>query len=138
MLHSLLIIVRKTAENNSDNSNPDSFLPSVMTCVNYLKLPDYSTQEIMKLKLTTAIRDGQYAFLLSWTFSSCLYRETNVYYKFFFFLFLFSFFIVCLRALINPNEKYLSKFIHHNTNNDFINVWSFSRCRDLLTHINLI
>jgi E3 ubiquitin-protein ligase TRIP12 len=65
MLHPPLTIVRKTAENNSDNSNPDSFLPSVMTCVNYLKLPDYSTQEIMKLKLTTAIRDGQYAFLLS-------------------------------------------------------------------------
>jgi hypothetical protein len=101
MLHSLLIIVRKTAENNSDNSNPDSFSSSVMICVDYLKLPDYSTQEIMKMKLTTAIRDGQYAFLLSWTFSSCLYRETNVYYKFFF-LFLFSFFIVCLRALINP------------------------------------
>lgn len=65
MLHPPLTIVRKTAENNSDNSNPDVFLPSVMTCVNYLKLPDYSSKEIMKLKLTTAIRDGQYAFLLS-------------------------------------------------------------------------
>lgn len=65
MLHPPLTIVRKTAENNSDNINPDSFLPSVMTCVNYLKLPDYSSKEMMKLKLTTAIRDGQYAFLLS-------------------------------------------------------------------------
>jgi E3 ubiquitin-protein ligase TRIP12 len=65
MLHPPLTIVRKTAENNSDNINPDSFLPSVMTCVNYLKLPDYSSKEIMKLKLTTAIRDGQHAFLLS-------------------------------------------------------------------------
>ncbi|CAF3685930.1 unnamed protein product [Rotaria sp. Silwood1] len=65
MLHPPLTIVRKTAENNSDNTNSDSFLPSVMTCVNYLKLPDYSSKEIMKLKLTTAIRDGQYAFLLS-------------------------------------------------------------------------
>ncbi|CAF3579298.1 unnamed protein product [Rotaria socialis] len=65
MLHPPLTIVRKTAENSSDNSNPDSFLPSVMTCVNYLKLPDYTSQEIMKAKLTTAIRDGQYAFLLS-------------------------------------------------------------------------
>ncbi|CAF1083349.1 unnamed protein product [Rotaria sordida] len=64
MLHPPLTIVRKTAENNSDN-NPDLFLPSVMTCVNYLKLPDYSSKEIMKAKLTTAIRDGQYAFLLS-------------------------------------------------------------------------
>jgi E3 ubiquitin-protein ligase TRIP12 len=65
MLHPPLTIVRKAAENNSDNSNPDLFLPSVMTCVNYLKLPDYSTKEILKVKLTTAIRDGQSAFLLS-------------------------------------------------------------------------
>ncbi|UJR37286.1 hypothetical protein I4U23_029995 [Adineta vaga] len=65
MLHPPLTIVRKTAENNSDNINSDSFLPSVMTCVNYLKLPEYSSKEIMKLKLTTAIRDGQHAFLLS-------------------------------------------------------------------------
>ncbi|CAF1553813.1 unnamed protein product [Adineta ricciae] len=65
MLHPPLTIVRKTAENNSDNIDADSFLPSVMTCVNYLKLPDYSSKEIMKVKLTTAIRDGQYAFLLS-------------------------------------------------------------------------
>jgi E3 ubiquitin-protein ligase TRIP12 len=65
MLHPPLTIVRKTAENSSDNVNADSFLPSVMTCVNYLKLPDYSSKEIMKVKLTTAIQDGQYAFLLS-------------------------------------------------------------------------
>ncbi|CAF0889005.1 unnamed protein product [Adineta steineri] len=65
MLHPPLTVVRKTAENNNDNTTSDSFLPSVMTCVNYLKLPDYSSKEIMKTKLTTAIRDGQYAFLLS-------------------------------------------------------------------------
>lgn len=65
MLHPPLTIVRKTAENNNDNINSDAFLPSVMTCVNYLKLPDYSSKEMMKAKLTTAIRDGQYAFLLS-------------------------------------------------------------------------
>ena len=66
MLHPPLTIVRKTAENPTDHSNTsDLFLPSVMTCVNYLKLPDYSSKEIMRLKLSTAIRDGQYAFLLS-------------------------------------------------------------------------
>lgn len=65
MLHPPLTIVRKAAESNSDNINPDSFLPSVMTCVNYLKLPDYSSKEIMKQKLQTAIQDGQHAFLLS-------------------------------------------------------------------------
>jgi E3 ubiquitin-protein ligase TRIP12 len=65
MLHPPLTIVRKTAESNHDHCDPDSFLPSVMTCVNYVKLPDYSSKEIMKDKLSTAIRDGQYAFLLS-------------------------------------------------------------------------
>lgn len=65
MLHPPLTIVRKTAENTSETNQTDQALPSVMTCVNYLKLPDYSSKEIMKVKLTTAIRDGQYAFLLS-------------------------------------------------------------------------
>ncbi|KAI8965067.1 hypothetical protein F5Y11DRAFT_313788 [Daldinia sp. FL1419] len=43
----------------------DDYLPSVMTCVNYLKLPDYSTIESMKRQLFTAIREGQGAFHLS-------------------------------------------------------------------------
>ena len=43
----------------------DDYLPSVMTCVNYLKMPDYSTLDIMKNKLGTAIREGQGAFHLS-------------------------------------------------------------------------
>jgi E3 ubiquitin-protein ligase TRIP12 len=43
----------------------DDYLPSVMTCVNYLKMPDYSTYDIMKNKLGTAIREGQGAFHLS-------------------------------------------------------------------------
>jgi E3 ubiquitin-protein ligase TRIP12 len=36
-----------------------------MTCVNYLKLPDYSTLEVLRRQLTTAIREGQGAFHLS-------------------------------------------------------------------------
>jgi E3 ubiquitin-protein ligase TRIP12 len=43
----------------------DDYLPSVMTCVNYLKLPDYSDQEILKERLNVAIREGQGAFHLS-------------------------------------------------------------------------
>ena len=43
----------------------DDYLPSVMTCVNYLKLPDYSTQEVLKQKLGVAIKEGQGAFHLS-------------------------------------------------------------------------
>jgi hypothetical protein len=34
------------------------FLPSVMTCFNYLKLPDYSTKEVLKDKLLLAINEG--------------------------------------------------------------------------------
>ncbi|KAI0026071.1 E3 ubiquitin-protein ligase UPL3 [Xylariomycetidae sp. FL0641] len=43
----------------------DDYLPSVMTCVNYLKLPDYSSIENMKRQLFTAIKEGQGAFHLS-------------------------------------------------------------------------
>lgn len=43
----------------------DDYLPSVMTCVNYLKMPDYSSLDIMKSRLFTAINEGQGAFHLS-------------------------------------------------------------------------
>ncbi|TGZ59083.1 hypothetical protein CRM22_009261 [Opisthorchis felineus] len=45
--------------------NADSHLPSVMTCQNYLKLPDYSSKEMLASKLHYAIREGQNAFHLS-------------------------------------------------------------------------
>lgn len=65
-----LTIVRKTADNNNLNSSSgassaDTHLPSVMTCVNYLKLPDYSSMEVMRAKLVKAMRDGQLSFHLS-------------------------------------------------------------------------
>lgn len=44
---------------------PDQFMPSVMTCANYLKLPEYSSAEILKQKLELAMCEGQSAFLLS-------------------------------------------------------------------------
>ncbi|OHE97977.1 HECT-domain-containing protein [Colletotrichum orchidophilum] len=43
----------------------DDYLPSVMTCVNYLKLPDYTDIESMRKQLSTAIKEGQGAFHLS-------------------------------------------------------------------------
>jgi len=43
----------------------DDYLPSVMTCVNYLKLPDYTTMETMRRKMDIAIKEGQGAFHLS-------------------------------------------------------------------------
>lgn len=55
-------VVRKYAE---DNLTSDDYLPSVMTCVNYLKLPDYSLEAIMYRKLIDAITEGADAFHLS-------------------------------------------------------------------------
>lgn len=61
-LNPRLTIVRKTCE---DAENVDDYLPSVMTCLNYLKLPDYSTEVIMRAKLQLAAAEGQKSFLLS-------------------------------------------------------------------------
>ena len=47
------------------SSDPDGNLPTVMTCANYLKLPRYSSKEILKNKLMLAIKEGQGSFLLS-------------------------------------------------------------------------
>jgi len=57
-----LTIVQKRPE---DGVSPDAYLPSVMTCANYVKLPDYSSKEIMRERLLTAISEGQGAFYLS-------------------------------------------------------------------------
>eukprot|EP00929_Paragymnodinium_shiwhaense_P048171 TRINITY_DN24397_c0_g1_i1.p1 TRINITY_DN24397_c0_g1~~TRINITY_DN24397_c0_g1_i1.p1 ORF type:complete len:2192 (+),score=550.41 TRINITY_DN24397_c0_g1_i1:129-6704(+) len=44
---------------------PDQFMPSVMTCASYLKLPEYSSADILRQKLDLAMSEGQSAFLLS-------------------------------------------------------------------------
>nr|CAD1844208.1 unnamed protein product [Ananas comosus var. bracteatus] len=72
-LNPKLTIVRKhssnvtnTASNGTGLSESvDDDLPSVMTCANYLKLPPYSTKEIMYKKLLYAINEGQGSFDLS-------------------------------------------------------------------------
>lgn len=43
----------------------DDYLPSVMTCVNYLKLPDYSSRAVLRARLRKAFVEGQGAFHLS-------------------------------------------------------------------------
>ncbi|KAL8959871.1 MAG: hypothetical protein Q9193_003336 [Seirophora villosa] len=43
----------------------DDFLISVMTCANYVKLPDYSNTDTLRRRLLTAIQEGQGAFHLS-------------------------------------------------------------------------
>lgn len=58
-----LTIVRKANEGASGQA--DAYLPSVMTCVNYLKLPDYSSLETMRAKIRHAAMDGQNSFHLS-------------------------------------------------------------------------
>lgn len=57
-----LTIVRKKVDGNQD---PDEYLPSVMTCVNYLKIPEYSSREVMKAKLRMAASEGSMSFHLS-------------------------------------------------------------------------
>ncbi|KAG6604936.1 E3 ubiquitin-protein ligase UPL3, partial [Cucurbita argyrosperma subsp. sororia] len=73
VLNPKLTIVRKhssTATNAATSGvgaseSADDDLPSVMTCANYLKLPPYSTKEIMYKKLIYAINEGQGSFDLS-------------------------------------------------------------------------
>ncbi|GMM32802.1 putative ubiquitin-protein ligase [Saccharomycopsis crataegensis] len=55
-------VVRKPSE---DGMSADDFLPSVMTCANYLKLPEYSSKEKMRERIIQAINEGLGAFLLS-------------------------------------------------------------------------
>ncbi|KAJ6620558.1 hypothetical protein B0H10DRAFT_2020828 [Mycena sp. CBHHK59/15] len=57
-----LTVVRKPHE---APLTADDYLPSVMTCVNYLKLPEYSSKGIMREKLRIAIQEGMGSFHLS-------------------------------------------------------------------------
>ncbi|XVE48862.1 hypothetical protein DITRI_Ditri01bG0035900 [Diplodiscus trichospermus] len=73
VLNPKLTIVRKHSSSASaaasngtgPSESADDDLPSVMTCANYLKLPPYSTKEIMYKKLLYAISEGQGSFDLS-------------------------------------------------------------------------
>lgn len=53
------------SENKLSDQYPDSHLPSVMTCQNYLKIPNYSSINALKEKLFIAIKEGNNAFHLS-------------------------------------------------------------------------
>ena len=57
-----LTVVRKPHE---PPLSADDYLPSVMTCVNYLKLPDYSSKEVMQKKMQIAMKEGVGSFHLS-------------------------------------------------------------------------
>ena len=57
-----LTIVKKAC---IGNENPDDILPTVMTCQNYLKIPEYSSFEILKQKFNLAMNEGSNEFHLS-------------------------------------------------------------------------
>ncbi|KZT55287.1 hypothetical protein CALCODRAFT_498890 [Calocera cornea HHB12733] len=61
-LNPLLTVVRKPHE---PPLAADDYLPSVMTCVNYLKLPEYSSEVVMLKKLKVAMKEGAGTFHLS-------------------------------------------------------------------------
>ena len=57
-----LTVVKKTCHGYE---NPDDILPTVMTCQNYLKIPEYSSYEILKQKFDLAMNEGSNEFHLS-------------------------------------------------------------------------
>lgn len=58
-----LTVVRKSPTN--PEIMPDKYLPSVMTCQNYLKIPEYSSYEILEKQLRYAFTEAKEAFHLS-------------------------------------------------------------------------
>ena len=57
-----LTVVKKYCE---EGSNPNDFLPTVMTCQNYLKIPEYSRYDILEKKILMAMEEGINEFSLS-------------------------------------------------------------------------
>lgn len=55
-----LTVVRKVLD---FGESADNILPSVMTCANYLKMPSYSSKEIVKERLKMAVDEGQVFYL---------------------------------------------------------------------------
>ena len=57
-----LTVVKRYCE---EGKNPDDYLPTVMTCQNYLKIPEYSSYNIFEQKMLFAISEGCNEFNLS-------------------------------------------------------------------------
>ncbi|KDD71437.1 HECT ubiquitin-transferase, partial [Helicosporidium sp. ATCC 50920] len=55
-----LTVVRKMTQGDADAE-----LPSAMTCANYIKMPPYSSADVLRRKLLYVIREGQQSFDLS-------------------------------------------------------------------------
>jgi E3 ubiquitin-protein ligase TRIP12 len=46
-------------------NDADQVLPSVATCTGYVKLPEYSSRDVLREKLLLAISEGRQGFLLA-------------------------------------------------------------------------
>jgi E3 ubiquitin-protein ligase TRIP12 len=57
-----LTVVKKHCE---EEHSPDDYLPTVMTCQNYLKIPEYSNYNILEHKILLAMNEGCNEFSLS-------------------------------------------------------------------------
>jgi E3 ubiquitin-protein ligase HECTD1 len=55
-----LTVVRKHCE-----TNPDAHFPSANTCFHFLKLPEYSSEEILRARLNTALLHGMDGFFFN-------------------------------------------------------------------------
>ncbi len=62
-LHPKLTVVKKNPDQPLEV--PDNYLPTVMTCQNYLKIPEYSNCEIFRKKLNIAMTEGFNTFHFS-------------------------------------------------------------------------
>ena len=56
----LMTVVRRVV-----NTEADNHLPTVMACVNYVKIPAYSSYEVFKAKFDLAVAEGQASFSLT-------------------------------------------------------------------------
>lgn len=64
-LKNLTPLLSVTKRITPEGESPDLYLPSVMTCQNYIKMPEYSSYEVLKEKFDYAISEGQGYFVLS-------------------------------------------------------------------------
>lgn len=46
-------------------ASPDDYLPSVMTCQNYIKIPEFTSFSVFQIKFDYALKEGQCSFTLS-------------------------------------------------------------------------
>ena len=59
-----MTVVKKQPELLREEGH-DEYLPTVMTCQNYLKVPEYTRTKVLKEKLFLAMEEGGNAFHLS-------------------------------------------------------------------------